>query len=58
MYERDNERCRCEQVDNGIEDENGQERLYDLPSRERGNVGTSERATILHTRRPSLASRP
>jgi hypothetical protein len=47
MYERDNERCRCEQVDNGIEDENGQERLNNLPTREGGNVATSERATNL-----------
>lgn len=43
------------QVDNGIEDKNGRQRLNNLPARE-GNVATSERATILHARRPILSS--
>ena len=56
MYERDKKRCRCRQVDNGIQDENGRERLNDLPLRAKGgNVG-HERATILHARRPILSS--
>lgn len=58
MYERDKKQYRCRQVDNGIEDENGRERLNNLPARARGGMWprASERATILLTRRPlSLA---